>query len=267
MNKRPSRESLGDRRRLAIALVCGLAIVLASGAIAGRYSQRWGPADDLAALGDHLATLPVAFGDWRLEADETISDGTVEMLQCAGYINRRYSNRVSGQVISMAILVGPAGPIAVHTPEICFSSRAYELRDERLVVRLPHPPDPPHTFWVVDFIEHENRDSGLRVYYAWSSGEQWTASESPRLGFAGAPWLLKIQLACQLPESGGRDAGRDFLEALTALSWSAAPRAGASRSHSGGQTREAAQLPRDMHTDTKSAKDTRDRTAAATRHG
>ncbi|MCH5376507.1 MAG: hypothetical protein JJ992_21270, partial [Planctomycetes bacterium] len=42
--------------------------------------------------------------------------------------------------------------------------------------------------------------------YAWSTDGNWSASEHPRIGYAGQPFLFKIQLAAESP------AGTDLAE-------------------------------------------------------
>jgi len=163
-----------------------------------------------------------------LVEESPMDRATIEMLQCAGYVNRRYVNQKTGQSVSLAIIVGPPGPTAVHTPEICFSSRAYEREGERALVRLGTPAK-RDTFWQVDFSARNIMAGKLRVYYAWSRGRHWEAANSPRFEFGAAPMLYKIQLASAIPPYVGDepvDAGREFLEELTESGWSLAASGG-----------------------------------------
>jgi hypothetical protein len=57
----------------------------------------------------------------------------------------------------------------------------------------------------------------LSVYYGWSTGGPWQAPESPRLSYAGASSLYKLQLACYAAsdEQGGiKDLPTEFLKAF-----------------------------------------------------
>ena len=40
----------------------------------------------------------------------------------------------------------------------------------------------------------------LRVWYAWSDGEKWSAEKNPRWDYLGLPRLYKIQLASRISE-------------------------------------------------------------------
>jgi hypothetical protein len=146
----------------------------------------------------------------------------LQMLECAGYVSRRYVNQKTGQVVNLSVIVGPSGPTAVHTPEICFSSRAYDQQGPRRSVELTASEGKTDSFWSLDFTTTNVLAEGLRVYYAWSLGERWEASEYPRYKFAASPLLYKLQLAAALPPQLDRaeaDAGREFLNELIKSDW------------------------------------------------
>lgn len=201
----------------------GVGIVLVSGALYGRYSQRWGPPAKLAEAGSHVESLPDMLGNWRLVEDRAMQESALAMLECAGYVNRQYVHQKSGQTISVAVIVGPAGPTAVHTPEICFSSRAYEIQDDRVPIVIEAASGSQHSFWRVDFKTRNELADGLRVYYAWSLGKRWQASDSPRFEFAAAPMLYKVQVAAHIEpdlDSSKHEPCRQFLEDLVNSDWS-----------------------------------------------
>ena len=205
-----------------LALAAAVLITLAGGVLYGKYAQRWGPPPDMLAAATKLDQLPRQLGPWTLVETLTMEDSTLEMLECAGYVNRSYMNQETGQTVGLAIIVGPPGPTAVHTPEICFSSRAYEQQGDRRRVNLDASPVDRQSFWSIDFSTRNVLADGLRVYYAWSAGENWEAADSPRFEFAAAPYLFKIQLAA--PRSAGLgaegpDAGQDFLEEFLRSGW------------------------------------------------
>ncbi len=205
-----------------IALVVTIGATVAGGLLYGNYSQRWGPPPDLQAAGAHVENLPKTIGDWQLAEETTMSDTVVQMLECAGHVQRKYINKTNGQEVSVAVIVGPSGPTAVHTPEICFSSRAYDRPTERRAVALDESSPDSDKFWTLDFTTRNVMATKLRVYYAWSDGGPWQASKSPRYEFAAAPMLYKIQLSTDVPprvNDETRDAGLDFLEQLQRSEW------------------------------------------------
>src|SRR5262245_53263400 len=110
-------------------MTVGVGITVATGFVHGRLTQRWGPPLDLEGASRNLEALPTTIGDWQLVREDPMPEAILQMLSCAGHVNRQYVNRHTGNTVSIAIIVGPPGPTAVHTPEICYSSRAYSIQE------------------------------------------------------------------------------------------------------------------------------------------
>jgi hypothetical protein len=118
-------------------------------------------------------------------------------------------------VATVAVLLGPPGPISVHTPEICYSSRDFSISGDRRTVSITGRGDSNHTFWELPLKTNNVHATPLRVMYAWSAGRQWEAAKHPRFGYGGLSHLYKLQVAvtkASLGTSSEFDAGRDFLD-------------------------------------------------------
>lgn len=220
--KIPNPHRHRSRASSLVSLIAALAITVTGGAWYGSYAQRWGPPADMVAASMHLEQLPRQFGDWSLAEELPFDDASREMLECTGYVNRRYINRSTGKGVNLAIIVGPPGPTSVHTPEICFSSRAYEQQGPRSRLQLEEGAGGNDSFWTLDFTTQNVLADGLRIYYAWSRGINWEASDSPRYKFAAAPYLYKLQLAAPLAAEagvGGTDVGKEFLQEFLQSAW------------------------------------------------
>lgn len=203
----------------------GLATILLGGFVHGQLTQRWGPGGELQRAAEAIDVFPDEFGPWRLQDSKPMAPIVVETLQCANYVNRVYLNTETAEVVSTAVIVGPPGPTAVHTPEICYSSRDYSILEER-TTQVITSGEQEHRFWAVRFRPNRAGANELRVYYAWSAGEPWDATSSPRFVYGGRPYLYKIQLAGNAPvnsEVVGADSCRRFLQDLLASGWGISP--------------------------------------------
>ena len=109
-----------SRSPLALALVIGLLLI--STLVHGWLSGRWYVAKDLYQAGEKLEELPKQIGAWQQIESNGLDDSVAEMLQCYGSIVREYRHGDTGEQVTVALLLGPRGPIAVHTPDICYSS-------------------------------------------------------------------------------------------------------------------------------------------------
>lgn len=204
---------------LAVVLVAGL--TLFSGYLQGRLRNRWGTPADLVAAAQLLEATPTEFGNWKLTKQAPLSDNVARMLECAGYVSGSYVDQTTGEVVSAVVLLGPPGPISVHTPEICYSSHDYTQTGERERQEVPNAASSATAFWTLTFHANNLNGDRLRVYYGWSDGSQWTAAPRPRTTYAGQPLLYKLQLAANLADDakpGTDDSGirflRDFVPVL-----------------------------------------------------
>ena len=172
------------------------------------------------AAAEDLQNVPKTFGGpqsdrWQLIKTETLPDDEVEMLECTGYINRCYENRRTGEIVNVFVVIGPQGPIAAHTPEICFSSQNYTSRDTHQRTIIPTAEEQDDELWALTFKTKTVREDLLRVYYGWTTNGRWCASDNPRFAFVGSPYLYKIQLASEMPAGSNlriTDTCRDFLK-------------------------------------------------------
>ena len=188
----------------------------------GYWTQRWGPSVDLQAAGDWVAAMPREVGEWRLVADRPMPEEILKTLECAGHVHRTYVHQGTGVEVNVALIVGPPGPTSVHTPEICYSSRAHEIAEPRKVWWFKPAGGLAHSFWSLTFRSRNAGSEALRVYYAWSRGDEWVASASPRFEFGGAPQLYKIQVSTQFDPTGqdeSSDPCRSFVDALLQTFW------------------------------------------------
>lgn len=192
-------------------------LILVGTIAAGTLSRRSGLGAANPQLLDRAAQtlarpLPTRVGNWQVMHESPLDERTLQMLRCPAHISRVYVHDQTGERVSVTVLVGPAGPIAVHTPEICFSSQDYKIDGDRIAASIDSGELGAQTFWDVVFRTTEVGGSKLRVLYAWSDGTRWNASEQPRYTYGALPYLYKLQLAGpEAPAAGEFDASRDFL--------------------------------------------------------
>ncbi len=210
-----NRRSLHNVVSFAVAGSVLVALTLLSGVLHGRMSNRWGQTSKLAEAGVLLADLPSIIGDWQqVGTSHELSGEAAAALECSGYVIRNYVHRDTREIVTVGLIVGPAGPMSVHTPEVCYSSREYHLIAGPERQTLKTPDGLQHEFWRTTHRSIRLEGSALLVYYGWNDGSRWTAADHPRLAYAGKPLLYKLQLAVPVPlaDSPDReDAGMRFL--------------------------------------------------------
>jgi uncharacterized protein DUF3485 len=176
-----------------LIVLCG---TIWGGWLHGRMATRWG-ADELLTSAGRRLVQPVSEqqGNWRLVKETPFSADVLRVLQCPAHINRAYVHQQTGEVVMVSVIIGPPGPIGAHTPEICYSSQDFELLGDRSPVTVVDRGELEHSFWQVSMEPRGVEHTSQRVLYAWGTGSKWSATENPRLEYAGQPYLYKIQLA------------------------------------------------------------------------
>jgi hypothetical protein len=217
--------------RFAAYAGAALAMTLATGLVYGYWTQRWGPTPSLTKAAERVEQLPQQLGPWAMTAEYSVPELIVETLQSAAQVHRTYANSETGEIVHVAIIVGPSGPTSVHTPEICFSSKAYTIQDNREErIFSPAADGNANSLWSLQFRSPQVGAGVLQVYYGWSTGGAWTASQSPRFEFGGQPLLYKIQISAELgPAETDKksDSCERFFESLLQTYWQRANQSGA----------------------------------------
>ena len=131
-------------------------------------------------------------------------------------MHRVYENADTGDQITLAVLVGPPGPIAVHTPEVCYSSQNTTIVTRNKVEVATDTGGDASTFWATVLKPNSLEAQPFRVFYAWSTdGKTWIADDNPRFNFGGAGILYKLQLvADDYLHDDGSDPAVSFLKEL-----------------------------------------------------
>jgi hypothetical protein len=165
-----------------------LAVVLGTGLVHGLWTSRWGESDALAeaARGEGL---PGQAGDWAAGEPEALDPRALRLAGAEGHWVRRYVNGRTGESVTVLLLCGRAGPMAVHRPEHCYGSAGYEMT--RPAVRVPVAPGA--SFWAATFRKPEATGPVvLRILWAWRGAGGWEAPDSPRLTLARCPVVCKM---------------------------------------------------------------------------
>jgi len=194
----------------------------------GLMTGRWGTfrGKEEAALA--MKSLPMKIGNWEAGVwrernwtpgvERELDDHSVTTLQIQNsYLFRTYRNTVTQEEVHFTLLVGPAGRITVHTPDICFGGRDYEKESERvripINVQLPSGKEIADEFWRIDFVGRSlTINNRISFYYAVSTGEDWRAIENPRWTFRTYRYVYKLQAQAYSGSGEDGDTVKKFLD-------------------------------------------------------
>jgi hypothetical protein len=195
--------------------VIGIGAVLATGAVHGTWTDRWGAPEEPAAWAARMDAIPLTTDDW--EGEEVASKRT-EYDGFAGHIYRRYVNRRTGKEVKLYLVCGKPGPVSVHTPDVCYGAVGYKVL-ARGKFTSPADGAVPAAELETGLFRQERaaEQNYLRIFWAWSTGGAWSAPAEPRRAFAGNPALYKIYLLHDMAspdEAAEEDPCSDLLKQL-----------------------------------------------------
>ena len=201
--------------RIPFAIV--ITLTLFSGIVHGMIDGRWLRSEDLIARGSKLQQAPEQCGDWTLVETRELEENARDILRCYGSEVRVYRYGTSSTKVTVAVFFGPRGPIAVHTPEVCYDSIGTDQTGPRKK-EIVAEQGTKNSLWSVEFAKRPSPDPAFEVWYAWSSGGEWIAAENPRFWMTNN--LYKIQISGPIGDGNFRpceDFLDEFLPALQTL--------------------------------------------------
>ncbi|MCI0638809.1 MAG: EpsI family protein [Gemmataceae bacterium] len=185
-------------RQILLTMV-GLALLVSTGVVHGLWTDRWEDRQDLTQAGDALKRLPLSIGDWDGEDMEVEQDSRLAL---AGSLTRRYRNRNTGQSLTIYIGCGRPGPVAVHTPDVCYAGAGFEVERPKAHTVSSAKGKSLGDFWTARILrQRADGQSQQRIFWSWHAAGQWRVADNPRLAFAGEKILHKLYVLRDLPNA------------------------------------------------------------------
>ena len=187
-----------------LANLTAFAIILLSGAAQGLWTGRWAPSRELRDAVARLDRVPGALEGWGGRAIK-MDRRLMEHAGVEGYLARQVVDPRDGAEATILIVCGRPGPVAVHTPDVCYEGAGYAATAPPVVERVPMADG---RGGVAEFKTAEFRQSSaveprsLRIAWSWNAGDAWKAPENPRLEFAASRALTKLYVIQDAPREG-----------------------------------------------------------------
>ena len=198
--------------RIAPVSACALAVLL-SGVAHGLFTDRWTTAQAVRDVQPRLDRLPTAIGTWTGQ-DDPLNPDVLNKGEIQAHLSRRYRDSRTGQTVQVLVVAGRPGPIAVHTPDICFQGAGFEMAAHPAHLTVN---DTGAKLWAATFAKpNAPVPESLLVSWCWNGGSGWEAPDhrSARVRYAFRPVLYKLYLVTEpSPTRTGSD-GSDVLEAF-----------------------------------------------------
>jgi hypothetical protein len=189
------------------------AVLAAAGVVHGFWTDRWARNEATDAAVARLQDVPLQVGEWQGED----IDAPHPVPGVAGTVQRRYVNHRLGATVVLALVNGRPGPVATHTPEVCYGANGFNVGPRQAVT----VPGGGGKFWTADASKTTvTQQTRIRLYWAWNGGGGWVASADARHEFprhkCGVLHKLYVirELAGPRPPADQQDPCEEFLAAL-----------------------------------------------------
>lgn len=186
------------------AVFGALAVTLGYAWGEGLWTGRWRPSDVAPLAAARLNTVPLSVGDWE-GADIEFNESQLALGELDGYLHRVYVHRSTGDQVQLLIVCGRAGPVSLHTPDVCYRGLGFSTlsKPRREALVLGDDDEGDAACWTADF--QKSTPLGrefLRIAWTWLAGQRWQAPDQPRFQFATEPFLFKAYLIHPLHKEG-----------------------------------------------------------------
>jgi hypothetical protein len=174
-----------------IRIVAAVALIVGAGLVHGKWTGRWGPPPELAALARQVDAVPLVIGDWKGEAFEMPAADRA-LAGAVACLSRRYTNAGRGVSVTVLLLGGLPGKISTHTPDVCYPGAGYSLETP---TRFDYPYGPEGhraEFRTARATRGGTSPSALRIFWGWNASGGWSAPDEPRWTFGPASALCKL---------------------------------------------------------------------------
>ncbi len=170
----------------------------------GQWTGRWNPSDASRLAAAKLKTVPLSIGDWEGQ-DAEFNESQLALGELDGYLHRIYLHRTTGERVQVLIVCGRAGPVSLHTPDVCYRGLGFlpTSLPEREALRASDDAGPDAYCWGADFEKTTPLGKEtLRIGWTWLAGGRWQAVDQPRFEFATEPALFKAYFIHPLHQAG-----------------------------------------------------------------
>lgn len=179
-----------------VPVALGLVLIVFLGVVQGLKSDRWTDAGaDAAEFAARLANVPMEVGNWEgTDQSEEANKDALAVAGAVGNLSLTFTNKVTGQSVSVYVICGNFRKITAHTPDRCYPASGFTSLGPQ--TRQPIEwGDAKAEFYTKSFRKESIEGvQSLRVFWAWSEDGKWLAPDHPNMEFAGVRALYKLYL-------------------------------------------------------------------------
>jgi hypothetical protein len=182
----------------SVPILLAIPPLLGYGLLEGLWLDRWvARSTELEQAPGKLARLPLVIGPWR-GSDEELSPRQAEQSGLRAHLLRHYRHTTSGETLTVLVVCGRSGPVAVHGPDGCYGGIGFTPCRPRALHVSVGGGNGPAELWAERYRKAGPSPECLEIHYSWNASAGWVAAQRPRVAFASARALYKLYVVRRL---------------------------------------------------------------------
>lgn len=180
---------------IVLGVLALIGLTVAEARMSGRFEGSSMTEEEFAAL---LKNVPMEIGDWK-GTDLPVEEQVKRTAGARGYVSRSYKNAITGEIVTVWLIVGHAKDVIRHTPDVCYPSSGFTMRaPENSLQSFVFDGKNMGDFFTNTFVKaDENGRQLIRVFWSWHKPNEdgtveWKAPEIVRWEFGNARSLFKL---------------------------------------------------------------------------
>lgn len=180
---------------IILGVIALLGFTWAEARVSGRFQASNMTPEEFEAL---LKKVPMNIGEWE-GTDLPVDDRVKRVSGAKGYVSRNYKNAITGEEVSIWLIVGHSKDVVRHTPDVCYPSSGFTQRaPENSMQPFVFDGETMGDFYTNSFVKEDGLGRQLvRVFWSWYKPSEdgavtWKAPKIVRLEFGNTPSLYKL---------------------------------------------------------------------------
>jgi hypothetical protein len=209
---------------IILGVLAMIGLTVAEARMSGRFQGSSMTEEQFADL---LKNVPMDIGDWH-GTDLPVEEQVSLTAGARGYVSRAYKNSITGEIVTVWLIVGHAKDVMRHTPDVCYPSSGFTMRaPENSLQPFVFDGKSMGEFFTNTFVKADSDGRQLiRVFWSWHKPSEdgtveWKAPEIVRWEFGNARSLFKLYFTSNMrdyrettEESSSMKFAKEFLPEL-----------------------------------------------------
>ena len=184
-----------------LPFVVALPLVVAAAVWQGRETERWGEFPELKVYAARLADMPLVIGPWKGQIGPRLDEETRRYVGAVGDIQVSYINQETGERANVFIVCGRLYDVLKHRPDRCYPAHGYQTEEEERPYEESTADKRPVGFRTAVYVK-EDKPTGTRIYWSWSSDGNWKGPDDIRTAFQRSKPIFKLYVDHDVPAAG-----------------------------------------------------------------